>query len=96
MTKEQVELNWVNDVNLSELPKGCQDAYAAYKAAYATASDIRKTFEAAMAVHATKEGIIAKGQALVFGYRFGKLSLAVGSERAKVSTGKASLSALKA
>lgn len=67
------DLSWTN-VDVNELPIDLQSLYDDYKAAQKIASTKRSIFETAMCVAAQPK--TPAGKALVFGYKFGKLSVA--------------------
>ena len=69
MAKDTV---WTN-IDVTSLDLEHQAAWAEYKAAYRLAKEAKDKFEAGMR---DKAGL-AQGKLLVFGYNFGKLSLAV-------------------
>lgn len=73
------EANWVN-IDPSTLTVELREAYEAYKAAYRVTKAKRDTFQDAMQDAA---GLPAS-QRLVFGYNFGKLSIAIVAAEAKV------------
>jgi len=64
------EANWLNVLE-DDLTAEQSQAYADYKTAYKQAKALRQSFEGLMAV-----GTPA-GQRMIFGYNFGKLSIAV-------------------
>ena len=55
------------------LPQDIGFAYRKYREAYATAKALRETFE----MHMTAAATLPATQRLVFGYNFGKLSIAI-------------------
>lgn len=81
--------NWV-EISADDLPEDIRQAYDAYKLAYKHMKAQRERFEQAMADRAE----VPKGRRLVFGYNFGKLSVAVVDDDrkpAKAATPKLSL-----
>lgn len=70
MAKFETKLDWVQ-VDVASLSTEHQAAYADYKAAYADMKLARQAFEQGMQTNAPK------GKRLVFGYNFGKLSVAL-------------------
>lgn len=79
-----------NTIAVETLSKDAQAAYAEYKALYATMKKAREAFEAMV----IKESGIPATSTLRFGYRFGKLSVAVDvADKPKAATsGKGALS----
>ena len=67
-----VPADW-REVDPDSLPDNLAEAYAAYKSQQRLAAEARDKFETAMSAAVP----IPHGQRLVFGYRFGKLSIAV-------------------
>ena len=63
---------WV-EVAVESLPQQAQEAYQYYKSQYTAMKGARETFENAMATQAK----LPEGKRMVFGYNFGKLSVAV-------------------
>lgn len=61
------------DINPEELPEDIKAKFMAYKQAYKQAKDLRTWFEDLM----RDQAALPEGKKLVFGYNFGKLSLAV-------------------
>ena len=78
MAKAASDLQWRN-IDIETLSPDMQEAYKSYKAAYAEAMRIREGFEH-MIADAVK---IPAGKRVVFGYRFGKLSLAIADDDTK-------------
>jgi hypothetical protein len=72
MAKAKVEANWV-EIDVTTLHADVQEAYAAYKQVYAEMKAIRKGFEERL----SKEAGLPEGKRMVFGYNFGKLSVAI-------------------
>lgn len=82
------ELSWMNDVSMDDLSEQSQANYKEYKAAYAMMKEAKAKFENGM----NAEAGLPKGKALVFNYRFGKLSVAIGEGKAEsVAKAKSSL-----
>lgn len=73
------DLSWTN-VDVTELPETLVSLYDDYKAAQRLASEHRAAFEAAMIKAAAPR--TPPGKSLVFGYKFGKLSIAWGEAKA--------------
>jgi len=77
------EAQWV-DVDISTLSQDEAKAYEAYKVAQRAAAKLREEFETTMA-----QGYdIPQGMRLAFGYRFGKLSVALVLDDRKPSKAK--------
>jgi hypothetical protein len=73
MAKQQrTDAVWVQ-IDTSTLKGECASAYAEYKAAYKVAKEWKERFEIRM----EQEASLPEGKRLVFGYNFGKLSVAV-------------------
>lgn len=84
MTTE-TKLTW-STIDPKSLPEGHRKAYDAYKVAYAKASEARKAFETMVNSRAS----LPEGKTIVFGYRFGQLSVAIGDTvRPKASKAQA-------
>lgn len=81
----KTEANWVN-IDPATLTDELQAKYQAYKEAYRFMKSEREAFEEAMA----KAGEVAEGKRMVFGYNFGKLSVALVDDDRKPSKPKAS------
>lgn len=73
------ELTWKNDVDMNDLSTQAQANYREYKAAYAMMKEAKAKFENGM----NAEAGLPEGRALVFNYRFGKLSVAIGEGTTK-------------
>jgi hypothetical protein len=71
MAKERIAAEW-QTIDIDTLNPDLAEAYRSYKAAYAEMKRIREGFERMMADHVP----LPAGQRLVFGYNFGKLSIA--------------------
>lgn len=67
------DLEW-REIDPETLDAGLAQAYRDYKTAYRLATECRERFEAMMRDSAD----VGYGRELKFGYRFGKLSIAVG------------------
>ena len=79
-----VELDW-REIDPETLDAGLASAYRDYKTAYQYATQLREGFETSMRDAAD----VGYGKELKFGYRFGKLSIAVGPVAPKAkSAGK--------
>lgn len=72
MTKERTAAEW-REIDPATLTGGIADAYRQYKEAYRIAKANKDRFEEAMAA---KAGLPSELK-LIFGYNFGKLSVAV-------------------
>lgn len=81
------EANWVN-IEINSLSPKQQDAYEAYKAGYRAMKAQREAFEQVMSE------AIPQGQRMIFGYNFGKLSVAVVEDDRKVAKPKATTQSL--
>lgn len=68
-------MEWVNDIDVSKLSAQQQKDYQDYKAAYAMMKEAKDRFEGGMNA---AYGLPKDGKELVFNYRFGKLSIAIG------------------
>lgn len=87
-----IEPEWAN-LDVDTLPKEAQSAYATYKAAAKIAAEQRTAFETIVTDLVDPKA----GEKLIFGYRFGKLSVAiVPADKPKSRTNAISLAALKA
>ena len=76
-------------VDVDTLPANLRSAYQDYKTAYAYMKEARETFEKSMQAAAT----LPTHERLVFGYNFGKLSVAiVPAEPAKPKTDRNAMS----
>lgn len=81
------EANWVN-IDIDSLDNHRKSAYEAYKRAYKVMKEHREQFETAMAQD------IPQGQRMIFGYNFGKLSVAIVEDDRKVAKPKAQTQSL--
>jgi hypothetical protein len=77
---EQDQAEWLNDVEGDLLPAQ-RDLYQAFKALQRQAAAARQAFEDRMNADGRANGTLAQGEAIVFNYRFGKLSISLGKER---------------
>ena len=77
MAKAEKNLNWQEVDEAASIAGDLKIAYDAYKAAQKVAADKRREFEEAFIAQARKKNVIEDGQTLRFGYRFGKLAVAV-------------------
>lgn len=66
------KLDWTM-IDPTTLPADCRKAYEAYKANYAVMKKAKDEFEAMV----TAQLDLPKGKTVVFGYMFGKLSVAL-------------------
>lgn len=81
------EANWVN-IDIDSLSGEQLDAYKTYKDAYRIMKAQREAFEQIMGKD------IPQGQRMIFGYNFGKLSVAVVEDDRKVAKPKATTQSL--
>lgn len=79
------DAEWMT-IDASTLSPAIAKAYAEYKEAYRMAKALREDFEKAMSDAAGLNG----GKRLIFGYNFGKLSIAVVDDDRKPSKAKQS------
>lgn len=79
--------NWL-DVDVNSLHIAASVAYNEYKALYRQAKEARETFETIMA----DANPVPAGKRLVFGYNFGKLSIAVVADDKPRKVAKAKVS----
>lgn len=77
------DANWV-ELDPTTLPANLSAAYAEYKEAYKFMKAQREAFEQAMADAAS----VPAGKRMVFGYNFGKLSVAIVADDRKAKPGK--------
>lgn len=77
MAKAEKNLSWQEVDEATSVTGDIKTAYDAYKAAQKVAGDKRREFEEAFIAEARKKKAIDDGQTLRFGYRFGKLAVAV-------------------
>lgn len=87
MAVAKQDANWVN-IDVDTLPNEIKQAHASYKRAYAMMKEARTFFEEQMAKD------IPQGQRMIFGYNFGKLSVAVVEDDRKVAKPKAQTQSL--
>lgn len=73
--------NWLNDVDPASLGEEAEALYNEYRAAYRAASAKRDAFEAHVNDAMRDAGRLPNGKAVVFSYRFGKLSMSLGDAR---------------
>jgi hypothetical protein len=71
MAREQIKAEW-QTIDVDTLNEGQREVYDNYKVAYRHMKACREVFEARM----TEDAQLPSGQRLVFGYNFGKLSIA--------------------
>lgn len=81
------DANWV-EIDAGELEASLKSAYDCYKLAYREMKALREAFERAMAEAAQ----VPVGKRMVFGYNFGKLSVAIVDDDRKPSSAKPKLS----
>lgn len=89
MAVAKQDANWVN-IDIDTLDTQTLNAYQGYKASYKTMKECREVFERAMAEAAK----LPQGQRMIFGYNFGKLSVAVVEDDRKVAKPKAATQSL--
>ena len=77
MAKIEKNLNWQEVDEAASVTGDIKIAYDAYKAAQKVAVDKRREFEEVFIAEARKKKVIDDAQTLRFGYRFGKLAVAV-------------------
>jgi hypothetical protein len=70
------QLDW-SEVDMDTLPESAAEAYDAYKAARKAAAEAKAEFELAFTKAARKAKKLPDSKKLLFGYNFGKLSIAV-------------------
>lgn len=78
----QVKADWL-ELDFDKLSQGEQAAYQNYKALYRQMKEARTAFEELMNENARAEQDLPIGKKLVFGYNFGKLSVAVVADDVK-------------
>lgn len=76
----ETKLDWT-DIAIEDETQAAQAAYAVYRKARQEAGKAQAAFEETMRKDHGKD--VSKGERLVFGYRFGKLSFAVAPEDGK-------------
>ncbi len=87
-SNQSADLNWI-EIDPATLPQSAQKLWTEYKAAYQAATAKRTAFEALMQDLAVKnETCDGQTTELRFGYRFGKLALAVAAKVAKSTASK--------
>lgn len=69
-----------SELDVETLPSNQREAYEAYKVAQRAAAELRAKFEQMVNDEAL---VSANGQKIIFGYRFGKLSVAVVEDEGK-------------
>lgn len=82
--QEKAELDWL-EVDPDTLHADVAEAFAVYKEAYKTAKGFRDIFEAL----ATEKAELPATHRMVFGYGFGKLSIAIDLAKVKGKSKKA-------
>ena len=85
------DLTWTN-VDVADLPVDLQSLYDDYKAAQKIASTKRSIFETAMSVAAQPK--TPTGKMLMFGYKFGKLSVAWADLKPSASKPKSAIASI--
>lgn len=92
MAKSETKATWRN-VDINSLPKALREEYEQYKRGYAAMKAARETFEENL--RSALASATPTGKRIVFGYNFGKLSLAfVDAESPKASAKAISLDEL--
>lgn len=91
MAKFETKLDWTQ-VDVNTLDQADRASYEAYKAAYRAMKEAREAFESGMQANAPQ------GMRLVFGYNFGKLSIALDAAKdaLKAKSGTQSLASFLA
>lgn len=89
MAVAKQDANWVN-VDIETLTPDIRDAYENYKLAYKTMKAARSVFEDTMMANAE----LAQRQRMIFGYNFGKLSVAIVEDDRKAAKPKAQTKSL--
>jgi hypothetical protein len=79
---KRTDAEWIV-IDPTTLSQGCEAAYQSYKAMYKAMKEQRAAFEQLMNEEAQSEMQVPKGKRLVFGYNFGKLSVAVVDDERK-------------
>lgn len=85
----KTDATWV-EVDLDTLTTDQRDAYEMYKVAQRQAAQLRQAFETAVAQD------VPMGSRMVFGYRFGKLSVALVPDDSKPKAAKVAPKSLAA
>lgn len=91
MAKERIAADWV-EINPETLSTSLNAAYQTYKDAYRVAKEYREAFEREM----QRAAELPDGKRLVFGYNFGKLSMAVVDDDRKPKVASKSSQSLSA
>lgn len=76
MAKAKTDANW-QELDVASLDDQAAANYAGYKAAYRLMKEARLAFEVGLEAQAKRESVIPTGFRMVFGYNFGKLSVAI-------------------
>lgn len=87
MAIKQTNATWTQ-IDTDSLPANIAAAYTAYKAAYVTMKAERLEFETKLAAMLT----VPPGKRAVFGYNFGKLSIAIVDDTAKPKAASSAVS----
>jgi hypothetical protein len=85
--KAKADLVWTN-INVESMPKAQLEAYQAFRQAADKANKAKLAFEAAFLPLARAKGLAAKDQDLVYGYKFGRFSVAIKPEKDATSSSK--------
>lgn len=88
MAKANSTLTW-SEIDPATLPAHIQEAYGAYKVAYAAMKEKRQVFEQSM-----NDVPLPEGKRIVCGYNFGKLSIALADDDRKPAKAQASKGSL--
>lgn len=88
---DQANVKWMT-VEATDMPKHLQAAWTRYRE---TADTERRKFEDAFTADARKSGAIPDGKALAFGYKWGKLSVAIVDPAKSAATPKFSFGKTK-
>ena len=75
----ETKLNWIN-VNVDALGTNLKRKYSALKEAQQKAKAAREDFELSFIAESKKAGKVEEGEALKFGYNFGRLAVAIVDE----------------
>lgn len=89
MAVAKQDADWVN-IDIDTLDTQTLNAYQGYKASYKTMKECREVFERTMAEAAK----LPQGRRMIFGYNFGKLSVAVVEDDRKAPKAKATTQSL--
>lgn len=85
----KTEATWI-EIDPTSLPAQVREGYERYKALYREMKDARNLFEMALSAQAAPP----QGKRVVFGYNFGKLSVAIVDDDRKPTKPKTSITSL--